>query len=142
MLTSKSPQLSPSGLTKNLRKGSLRIPHYILTTRMKLWGFIKLFVLYLSVHMELSLHLSFYLRRILGGYTVGTITGSPIKIVEALAPQSHHRILWKCPQYHMSTCSAQHRVTDSGHPLDEWLGGYCHGNVPRVLWATGYDPKF
>jgi hypothetical protein len=39
--------------------------------------------------MKLSLCLSFYLRRSLGGYTVGTTAGFPVKIVEALAPQSH-----------------------------------------------------
>jgi hypothetical protein len=36
--------------------------------------------------MKLSLRLSFYLRRSLGGYTVGTAVGFPAKIVEALAP--------------------------------------------------------
>jgi hypothetical protein len=36
--------------------------------------------------MELSLHLSFYLRHNLEGYTVGTTAGFPIEIVEALAP--------------------------------------------------------
>jgi hypothetical protein len=36
------------------------------------------------VHMELSLCLSFYLRRSLGGTTVGLL----VKIVEALAPRS------------------------------------------------------
>jgi hypothetical protein len=35
--------------------------------------------------MELSLCLSFYLRRGLKGYTVGTTTGFPVEIVEALA---------------------------------------------------------
>jgi hypothetical protein len=37
--------------------------------------------------MELSLHLSFYLRCSLGGYTVGTIAGFPVEVVEALAQQ-------------------------------------------------------
>jgi hypothetical protein len=36
--------------------------------------------------MELSLRLSFYLRHILGGFTVDTTTRFPIKIVEDLAP--------------------------------------------------------
>jgi hypothetical protein len=40
--------------------------------------------------MELSLRLSFYLRRSLGGYTVGTNMGYLVEIVEALAPQSRH----------------------------------------------------
>jgi hypothetical protein len=53
--------------------------------------------------MELSLHLSFYLRRSFRGYTVGTTAGFPVEIVEALAPQSHYQILRKCPKYHMST---------------------------------------
>jgi hypothetical protein len=39
--TSMSPQLSPSGLTKHLRKGSVHLPHHILTTRIESWGFIK-----------------------------------------------------------------------------------------------------
>jgi hypothetical protein len=38
--------------------------------------------------MELSLRLSFYLKRNLGGYTVRTTTGFTVKIMEALAPQS------------------------------------------------------
>jgi hypothetical protein len=48
--------------------------------------------------MELSLCLSFYLRRSLGAYTVGTTVGFPIETMEALASQTHRRILWKCPQ--------------------------------------------
>jgi hypothetical protein len=48
--------------------------------------------------MELSLRLSFYLRRSLGGYTVGTTAGFPVEIVEALAPQPHRRTPQKCPQ--------------------------------------------
>jgi hypothetical protein len=35
--------------------------------------------------MELSLCLSFYLRRSLRGYTMGTTMGFPVKIGEALA---------------------------------------------------------
>jgi hypothetical protein len=92
--------------------------------------------------MELSLRLSFYLRHSLGGYTVGTIVGFPVEIVEALAPQSCRRIPWKCPQYHVSTCSTHCRVTGSSNPLDGGLTVYCRGNVPRVPWATGYGPKF
>jgi hypothetical protein len=67
----------------------VQILHHILTTRMEPWGFIKSLALYLSVHMELSLCLKFYLRRNLRGYTVGTTTGFPAKIGEALASQSH-----------------------------------------------------
>jgi hypothetical protein len=40
----------------------------------------------LSVHMELSLRLSFYLRHSLRGYMVGTTVVFPVKIMEALAP--------------------------------------------------------
>jgi hypothetical protein len=40
--------------------------------------------------MKLRIRLSFYLRRSLGGYTVGTTVGFPIEIVEALASQSYH----------------------------------------------------
>jgi hypothetical protein len=50
------------------------------------WDFIKSSALYLSIHMELSLYISFYLKRNLGGYTVGTTAGFPVEIVEALAP--------------------------------------------------------
>jgi hypothetical protein len=57
---------------------------------MELWDFIKLSSLYLSIYIELSLRPSFYLKRSLGGYTVGTTAGFPVEIVEALAPQSHH----------------------------------------------------
>jgi hypothetical protein len=72
--------------------------HHILTTRMEPWGFSKSSAQNIVVHMELSLRQSFYLRRSLGGYMVGTTTGFPVKIVGALAPQHHHRIPWKCPQ--------------------------------------------
>jgi hypothetical protein len=40
-----------------------------------------------TVHLQLSLCLSFYLRRSLGGYTVGTTARFRVEIVEALAPQ-------------------------------------------------------
>jgi hypothetical protein len=36
--------------------------------------------------MELSLHVSFYLRRSLEGYTVGTTMGFAVEIMVALAP--------------------------------------------------------
>jgi hypothetical protein len=80
--------------------------------------------------MEYSLHLSFYLRRSLGGYTVDTTAGFPVEIVEALTMQSHHRIPQKCPQYQVSTCSAHRQVTGSGHLLNGGLGGYYRGNIP------------
>jgi hypothetical protein len=32
------------------------------------------------------------------GYTVGTTVGFPVEIMEALAPPSHRRKPWKCPQ--------------------------------------------
>jgi hypothetical protein len=85
--------------------------------------------------------MSFYLRRSLGGYMVGTTAGFPSEVMEALALQSRRRIPQTCPQYHMSTCSAHRRVTGSGHLLDRGLGGYCWGNLPWVPWATGYIPK-
>jgi hypothetical protein len=65
------------------------MPHHILITWTELWGFIKLSAQKQVVHIELSLRLSFYLRRSLGGYLVGTTTGFLVKIVEALAPRSH-----------------------------------------------------
>jgi hypothetical protein len=98
MPTSKSPQHSPSGYSKHLRTGSVHMLHHILTTRMEPWGFIKSQAQNNAVHMELSLCLSFYLRRSLGVYTVGATAGFPVQIMEALAPPSHRRILWKCPQ--------------------------------------------
>jgi hypothetical protein len=67
--------------------------HHILTARMELWGFIKSSAQNKAVHMELSLRLSFYLKRNLGGYTVGTTTGFSVEIVEALALQPCRRIL-------------------------------------------------
>jgi hypothetical protein len=62
----------------------VQIPHHILTTQMKPWDFIKLSALYLSLHMELSLRQSFYLRRSLRGYTVGITVGFPVEIVVTL----------------------------------------------------------
>jgi hypothetical protein len=53
---------------------------------MELWDFFKALVLYLSVHIELNLSLSFYLRRSLGGYTVGTTGGFQVELVDALVP--------------------------------------------------------
>jgi hypothetical protein len=88
MPTSKSLQLSPSTLTKHLRMGSVRILYHILTTQTEPWEFIKSLALYLSAHMELSLRLSFYLRRSLRGYTVGTIAGFLVEIMEAFASKS------------------------------------------------------
>jgi hypothetical protein len=38
--------------------------------------------------MEISPRLSLYLRRSLEGYMVGTTVGFPVKIMEALTPQS------------------------------------------------------
>jgi hypothetical protein len=81
-----------------MRMESVRTPHHILTTQMEPRGFIKSSVQNKAVHMELRLRLTFYLRRSLGGYMVGTTEGFPIEIIETLAPQSHHRIPWKCPQ--------------------------------------------
>jgi hypothetical protein len=86
MPTSKSPQFSPSGSLKYLRTGSVRILRHILTTRTEPWDFVKLSALYLSVHIEFSLCLNFYLGHRLGGYMVGATAGFPVEIVEALAP--------------------------------------------------------
>jgi hypothetical protein len=60
--------------------------HHILTTRIEPWGFIKSSTQIQLVHMELSHRLSFYLRCNLKGYMVGTTTGFPVEIAEALAP--------------------------------------------------------
>jgi hypothetical protein len=70
--------------------GSVQMLHYILTTRMEPHGFIKPSTSNQAVHMVLSLRQSFYLRRSLGGDTVGTIAGFTIEILEALAPQPRH----------------------------------------------------
>jgi hypothetical protein len=94
------------------------------------WGFIKSSTQTCTVHLKLSLCLSFNLKRILGGYTVGTTTDFPVETMVDLVPRSHRRIPWKCPQYHMSTYSPYHRVTGCGHPLNEGLGGYYQGLVP------------
>jgi hypothetical protein len=72
--------------------------HHILTTQMEPWALIKPSVSYQALHMELSLHVSFYLRRSLRGYTVGTNMGFPVGIMEALAPQPRHRIPRMCQQ--------------------------------------------
>jgi hypothetical protein len=99
MPTSKSPLLSSSGFMNHLRMGSVRIPHHFLTIRMEPWDIIKSSALYLSVHMELSLCLSFYLRRNIGVYMVATTVGFLVEIMEAFAPHSHNQIPRKCPQY-------------------------------------------
>jgi hypothetical protein len=62
------------------------MPHHILTTQMGQWVFIKSSAQNQAVHMELSLHVSFYLRRSLEGYTVGTTMGFAVEIMVALAP--------------------------------------------------------
>jgi hypothetical protein len=41
----------------------------------------------------------------------------------------------------MSTYFAHYQVIDSGHPLNRGLEAYYLGNLPRVPWAIGYDPK-
>jgi hypothetical protein len=41
----------------------------------------------------------------------------------------------------MTTYSASHRVTGSGHPLNGRLGGHCRGLVARVPLVTGDGPK-
>jgi hypothetical protein len=60
--------------------------HHFLTIRMEQWGFIKSSTQNKAVHMELSLRLSFQLRRILRGYTMGTTVGFQVAAMEALAP--------------------------------------------------------
>jgi hypothetical protein len=85
--------------------------------------------------------MSFYLRRSLRGYMVGTTVRFPLKIMESFAIQSRHRIPRKWPRYHMSTYSDHRRVTGSGHLLNGGLGGYCQRNLPWVLWSVSYGPK-
>jgi hypothetical protein len=50
---------------------------------MNLWGFNKSSAQNKTVHMELSLRMSFQLRRNLKGYTVDTIVGFPIETMES-----------------------------------------------------------
>jgi hypothetical protein len=50
------------------------------------WGIMKSSAQNKAIHMELSIRLSFQLRRSLGGYTVGTTAGFQIETMEALAP--------------------------------------------------------
>jgi hypothetical protein len=59
MTTSRSPQFSPSGLSKHLRMGSTLVPHQFLTTQMEPCGFIKSSAKNYTLHMKLSLRLSF-----------------------------------------------------------------------------------
>jgi hypothetical protein len=68
----------------------MQVAYHILTTWMEQWDFIKSSASNQVVHMELSLHLIFYLRHSLRGYMVGTTTGIPTEIVEALAQQYRH----------------------------------------------------
>jgi hypothetical protein len=62
---------SPSGLSKHPRMGSAQKPRHLMRTRMELWGFIKSSTENKAIHMEVSHHLSFQLRRNLGGYRGG-----------------------------------------------------------------------
>jgi hypothetical protein len=98
MPTSKFTQISPSKLLKHLRTGLVQMPLHILTTRIEPRCFTKSSVPNQIVHMQLSLRLSFYLRRSLRGYMVGTTVVFQVEIVETLAPQSRHQIPRKCPQ--------------------------------------------
>jgi hypothetical protein len=66
--TSKSPLFSRSGLLKHLRMGTVCMPHHFLTIQTESWGFIKPSVQTYTIHMKLSLHLSFQPRCSLGGY--------------------------------------------------------------------------
>jgi hypothetical protein len=86
MHSSKSPHFSPSGLSKHLRAGLVRMPHHILTTQTEPRGFIESSVQNKVVHIELISRLRFYLIRRLVGYTVGTTVGFPIETMDALDP--------------------------------------------------------
>jgi hypothetical protein len=57
---------------------------------MEPWGFIKLSTQNKTVHMKLSIRLSFQLSRNLGGYMVGPNEGFRVTTMEALAPWPHH----------------------------------------------------
>jgi hypothetical protein len=135
----KSPLFSPFGLSKHLKRGSVRTRHQLLTTQMEPWGFIKPLMQTYTVLMELSLRLSFQLRPSLGGYMVGTTVGFRLVTMDGLAPWTHLRFPRWYPQYHMNTYSASHRVNGSSHPLNRMLGGYYRGHVPGVLWVTSYS---
>jgi hypothetical protein len=97
--------------------------------------------------MKFSLRLSFYLRHSLRGYIMGTTAGFPVKIMEALAPQSHRQITRRCPPPHTSTHSAS-RQEDAFkmHGQQKARGlllGSCtpdttgHWLQPKILDMTG-----
>jgi hypothetical protein len=67
--TSKSPQFNSSRLLKHLRTGLVRMLHHFLTTRMEPWGFIKSSAQTYTVHMRLSLCLSFVILDTASGAT-------------------------------------------------------------------------
>jgi hypothetical protein len=64
----------------------VHMPHHFLTTWMESWAFIKSSAQTYTIHMKLSLRLSFQPRHSLGDYTVGTIAGFRVPFKEALAP--------------------------------------------------------
>jgi hypothetical protein len=66
---------SPSGSLKYLWTGSALKLCYLLITQREPWGFIMFSAQNKAVHMQLSLRLSFQLRRSFEGYMVGTIAG-------------------------------------------------------------------
>jgi hypothetical protein len=141
MPSSKSSQLNPSRLIKHLRTRLVQIPHHILTARMEPWGFFKSSTLYLSIHMKLSLRLSFYLKRSLGGYTVHMTVRFQVELVEALAPMISPSNPTEVSLVPYENCSNNRRVTGFSHPLNTGLGGYCRVNLPKAPHATGYNTK-
>jgi hypothetical protein len=86
--------------------------------------------------MQLSLCLSFLLRRSLGGYTVGTTVGFWVEIVEALAPQTLPAVAYE----HLF------RLQFRGHFFvtrsNGRHGGYYQGKIPEYhetpITAHGY----
>jgi hypothetical protein len=75
---------------------------------MEPWDFIKTSVLYLLRHMELILRLSFYLRRCLGGYTLGTTMGFPVEMVGTCSTQGSRATAGVIyPRYHGPLVTAQ-----------------------------------
>jgi hypothetical protein len=125
--SSKSSYLSPSGFTKHLRMGSMWCLHHILITWTELWGFFKSSALYLSVHMELRRSLSFYLRRSLRGYTVGTTPGFKVELMEALP----HNLTTE------SHRSAYNTIWESVPHTVEWLALATHlTEGSRLLYVS------
>jgi hypothetical protein len=140
MPTNESMQFSRSGLLKHLTTGSVRTPHHFLTTWTESCGFIMSLMQSYTVHMKLTLRLSFLAqvqpRGLHGGHHRGISNidhgGLSPKITPlnpAVAPTTSYEYLFCLPS------------SDWLWPPTRWKArGYCQGLVPRVLWVINYGP--